>query len=173
MTVIRWVEEGRLRAFKTVGGHRRIVREDLESFCRQRRIPFGDDGEVEARPMRILLAMSAREAGELEGSVRAAAPEAVLAVASTAFEAGLEIGRQPPDVVIIGATPPVEITEVRGLVGRGSGGQRAIRVVAVGGEAALSLAMAEAGATVLDPRPSAAMLQSVLGGGLGAVLPKD
>lgn len=173
MTVIRWVEEGRLRAFKTVGGHRRILREDLESFCRQRRIPFGDGGEVEARPMRILLAMSSREADELEVSVRAAAPEAVVAVAATAFEAGLEIGRQPPDVVIVGAMPSVEATEVRSLVGRGSGGQRAIRVLAVGGETARNSALAEAGATVLDPRPSLALLQSVLGGGLGAVVPKD
>ena len=85
--------------------------------------------------------MSAREAGELEGSVRAAVPEAELAIAATPFAAGLEIGRHPPDVVIVGATPTIGASELRGLVGRASGagarsGQRTMRVLVVeGGEA--------------------------------------
>src|SRR5438067_2828882 len=39
MTVIRWIEDGRIAAFKTAGGHRRIQRPDLEAFCRERGIP--------------------------------------------------------------------------------------------------------------------------------------
>ena len=39
-TVIRWIEDGLIPAFKTVGGHRRVRREDLEQVCRERNIPF-------------------------------------------------------------------------------------------------------------------------------------
>jgi excisionase family DNA binding protein len=39
-TVIRWIEDGLIPAFKTVGGHRRVRREDLEKVCRERNIPF-------------------------------------------------------------------------------------------------------------------------------------
>ena len=39
MTIIRWIDEGKIPAFKTVGGHRRVQRNDLESFCRTRGIP--------------------------------------------------------------------------------------------------------------------------------------
>ena len=35
MTIIRWVDESRIRAYKTPGGHRRIMRADLEDFCRR------------------------------------------------------------------------------------------------------------------------------------------
>ncbi|HEY8376681.1 MAG TPA: response regulator [Nannocystis sp.] len=39
-TVIRWIEDGLIPAFKTVGGHRRVRREDLERVCAERGIPF-------------------------------------------------------------------------------------------------------------------------------------
>jgi excisionase family DNA binding protein len=44
MTVIRWIEHGKLPAFKTVGGHRRIRGVDLALFCRTRGIPVPDGG---------------------------------------------------------------------------------------------------------------------------------
>ncbi|MCB9754379.1 MAG: response regulator [Myxococcales bacterium] len=39
-TVIRWIEDGLIPAFKTVGGHRRVRRGDLEKVCKERGIPF-------------------------------------------------------------------------------------------------------------------------------------
>lgn len=45
MTIIRWIEEGRIKAYKTPGGHRRIMRADLEDFCRRAGIPL----QLEAR----------------------------------------------------------------------------------------------------------------------------
>lgn len=40
MTIIRWIEEGRIKAYKTPGGHRRVMRADLEEFCRECGIPM-------------------------------------------------------------------------------------------------------------------------------------
>lgn len=38
-TVSYWVDEGKLPAYRTPGGHRRITREDLLGFLKQYRIP--------------------------------------------------------------------------------------------------------------------------------------
>lgn len=55
MTIIRWIEEGRIRAYKTPGGHRRIMRGDLEDFCRRSGIPFLWEERVENAEVRRLL----------------------------------------------------------------------------------------------------------------------
>lgn len=47
-TVIRWIEDGLIPAFKTVGGHRRVRREDLERVCSDRGIPFNVQSGDEA-----------------------------------------------------------------------------------------------------------------------------
>ncbi len=39
-TVIRWIDDGLIPAFKTVGGHRRVRRHELERICQERGIPF-------------------------------------------------------------------------------------------------------------------------------------
>ena len=40
MTIIRWIKDGHIRAHKTQGGHRRIMRADLEDFCVKNQIPL-------------------------------------------------------------------------------------------------------------------------------------
>ncbi len=55
MTIIRWIEEGRIRAYKTPGGHRRIMLADLEDFCRRSGIPFLWEERVETSEVRRLL----------------------------------------------------------------------------------------------------------------------
>ncbi len=56
MTIIRWINEGRIRAYKTPGGHRRIMKADLEKFCTQCGIPFvyESQSEVDQTP-RVLV----------------------------------------------------------------------------------------------------------------------
>lgn len=47
MTVIRWIKEGKIPAFRTAGGHRRILVDDLARFCAARGIPFAaEHGEA-------------------------------------------------------------------------------------------------------------------------------
>ena len=40
LSIINWVNAGRLPAFRTPGGHRRIRREDLVRFMRENGIPI-------------------------------------------------------------------------------------------------------------------------------------
>ena len=46
-TIINWIEKGYIKAYKTVGGHRRIQKEDLYTFMTAHNIPIpnqeGDD----------------------------------------------------------------------------------------------------------------------------------
>jgi len=42
-TIRKWAEAGRLRVFKTPGGHRRIRREDLVRFMKENAIPLHED----------------------------------------------------------------------------------------------------------------------------------
>ncbi len=38
-TIINWVEAGHIKAYRTVGGHRRIKKSDLEALCAIRGSP--------------------------------------------------------------------------------------------------------------------------------------
>jgi excisionase family DNA binding protein len=43
-TVIRWADAGRLAHFRTPGGHRRILREDVLRFVREHHWPCLEEG---------------------------------------------------------------------------------------------------------------------------------
>ena len=42
-TIINWIESGHIKAFKTVGGHRRIKKTDLEDFMKKQGIPIPEE----------------------------------------------------------------------------------------------------------------------------------
>jgi excisionase family DNA binding protein len=98
MTVIRWIEDGRIPAFKTAGGHRRIQRADLEAFCRERGIPC-DPLHVGRRRV-LVVSVDAEERDQLAAAVRGASPEVVVDVARDAFEGGRLLAASRPHLVI-------------------------------------------------------------------------
>ena len=53
-TIINWIEAGHIKAYKTVGGHRRIKRNDMEAFMQRQGIPI-PDVEVDDERRRILV----------------------------------------------------------------------------------------------------------------------
>ena len=38
-SIVTWIEANKLKAYKTLGGHRRILLEDLESFLEKNNMP--------------------------------------------------------------------------------------------------------------------------------------
>jgi excisionase family DNA binding protein len=54
ITVGRWIRAGKLKAFRTVGGHRRVLKSDLEAFLVEFRIPAVWDRE-EAGARKVLV----------------------------------------------------------------------------------------------------------------------
>jgi excisionase family DNA binding protein len=59
-TVVNWIKQGRLEAYKTPGGHRRIPEEALSQFCEKFSIPDSAEPQtiVEAKQDAVLLLSS-------------------------------------------------------------------------------------------------------------------
>lgn len=92
-----WVEEGRLSAWKTPGGHRRILRASVDKLLAERQ------AEVSGQVFQagILILDDAPERCQiLRGGLAEVLPECVVSCATDAFEGLIRIGECPPEVLI-------------------------------------------------------------------------
>lgn len=104
-TIINWIESGHIEAYKTVGGHRRIKKSDLESFMRAQGIPIPDAiPDVRKRilvvdddPIIVETIVQALEEDEFDYEVISA---------SDGFEAGLQVNHFKPHVLILDIMMP-------------------------------------------------------------------
>ncbi len=105
-TIINWIESGHINAYKTVGGHRRINKEDLVAFMTKQGIPIPEDSP-EAERIRILVVdddpiivetiVQALEEDEHDYEVISA---------SDGFEAGLQVNHFKPHLMILDIMMP-------------------------------------------------------------------
>lgn len=104
-TVIRWIEDGLIPAFKTVGGHRRVRRDDLERVCRERSIPFNAPVSLEAG--RILVVDDEPGAYELIVDALRHLPIAFeVERATDAFDAGRQVVSFRPQLLLLDLMMP-------------------------------------------------------------------
>ncbi|VEN74901.1 Histidine kinase [Candidatus Desulfarcum epimagneticum] len=105
-TIINWIDSGNIEAYKTVGGHRRIKKTDLERFMRRQGIPIPDDPDTSERkrilvvdddPIIVETIVQALEEDEADYEVISA---------SDGFEAGLQINHFKPHVMILDIMMP-------------------------------------------------------------------
>ncbi len=99
MTVIRWIKEGKIPAFKTAGGHRRILRQDLDRFCRSRGIPFLE-GESAAGKVLVVDADAAVRDAVVEAA-RAVDESLTIEMAGDAFAAGQLVAQFRPNLIFL------------------------------------------------------------------------
>ncbi len=105
-TIINWVESGYIVAYKTVGGHRRIKKNNLEAFMKKQGIPIPQN-EQQAERLKILVVdddpiivetiVLAFEEDEFNYEVISA---------SDGFEAGLQVEHFKPDLLILDIMMP-------------------------------------------------------------------
>jgi len=105
-TIINWIESGHIKAFKTVGGHRRIKKTDLENFMKKQGIPIPEE-ELKEERKRILIVdddpiivetiVQAFEEDEYNYEVISAAD---------GFEAGLQVNYFKPHLMILDIMMP-------------------------------------------------------------------
>ena len=109
-TVQRWVDAGRLKAWKTLGGHRRIDAESAEALFRtqtQEALAADEHPAAEPGARRILVVDDDPLDLELMAVlVRQVLPGAAVDLASDGFQALMAIGRTAPDVVITDVNMP-------------------------------------------------------------------
>jgi excisionase family DNA binding protein len=105
-TIANWIEQGHIKAHRTVGGHRRILREDLYSFMAEHKIPLPEAEKGNGRK-RILIVDDDRII--VETLVLAfEEDEHGYEVISSAdgFEAGMQLEHFKPDIVILDIMMP-------------------------------------------------------------------
>lgn len=100
-SVVRWIESGKLRAYKTPGRHRRIRETDLRTFLDEYGIPLPRDLAGEATRRLIVIDSDGRSAGALARALRRADPNADVTLLSDAVEAMLKVGVAPPEALIV------------------------------------------------------------------------
>lgn len=97
-TIINWIEEGKIKAYITPGGHRRIKREDLLKFMEQYKIPI--PVELKADKKRILIVDDDPEAvSECVEALRGNNYE--IDYAYDGFGAGRKIYKMKPDLILL------------------------------------------------------------------------
>ena len=105
-TIINWVEAGHIDAYKTVGGHRRIKKKNLETFMEKQGIPIPKT-EMQGGRKRILVVdddpiivetiVLSLEEDEFDYEVISA---------SDGFEAGLQVNHFKPHLLILDIMMP-------------------------------------------------------------------
>jgi len=105
-TIINWIEAGHISAYKTVGGHRRIKKSDLEDFMRKQGIPIPEQ-EINSERKRILIVDD--DPIIVETIVQALEEEEhnyEIVSASDGFEAGLQVNHFRPHLLILDIMMP-------------------------------------------------------------------
>jgi len=105
-TIINWIEAGHIEAYKTVGGHRRIKKSDMEDFMRKQGIPIPEE-EVITERKRILIVDD--DPIIVETIVQALEEEEYdyeIISASDGFEAGLQVNHFKPHLMILDIMMP-------------------------------------------------------------------
>jgi excisionase family DNA binding protein len=105
-TIINWIEAGHINAYRTVGGHRRIKRGDLEGFMRKQGIPIPEKAPdndrkrilvVDDDPIIVETIVQALEEDQFDYEVISA---------SDGFEAGLQVTHFHPHLLILDIMMP-------------------------------------------------------------------
>jgi excisionase family DNA binding protein len=93
----KWIQQGKLAAFRTPGGHFRILADEFERFQKTHGFGMGT-GE----PLRVLVVDDQLDVAELiVASLRAFHPRARLETAANGFEGLLKLGTFRPDVLLL------------------------------------------------------------------------
>ena len=119
-TVIKWVEDGRISAHRTPGGHRRIAEGEVIRFAGLR----GIDLAAWEQPSRhlservgVLIVDREEDFADMIRDYLQIKGNFMVSHAATALQAGLHVGEMRPDVVLYDAdTKSVDIHELRHLV---------------------------------------------------------
>ena len=98
-TIVNWIKDGKLRAYTTPGGHRRILQSDLVSFLRDHGMPI-HPGLTQGVGLRLLLLSQRPPVKDLARKV-AHRRGLQICVMRSDYEASAEVMRSEPNTVII------------------------------------------------------------------------
>jgi len=98
----KWIQQGKLAAFRTPGGHFRILADEFERF--QKTHGFGTGT---GDPLRVLVVDDQRDVADvIVASLSAFYPRARMETAANGFEGLLKVGTFRPDVLLLDLSMP-------------------------------------------------------------------
>jgi excisionase family DNA binding protein len=107
LSIINWVNAGRLPAFRTPGGHRRIRREDLVRFMRESGMPLPEELRDGSGRPRVLVVDDEASIREVLAEHLTSRPKPYeVMTAADGFEAGRLVATFRPDVVLLDLRMP-------------------------------------------------------------------
>jgi excisionase family DNA binding protein len=98
-TIKRWVDEGRLPAHKTAGGHRKLLRAEVLALARQGELPSQDLSELFPGVTRGQQVSEQSLAAVLHQALLSGAPEEARALVNRAYRSGMTIEQLADRVV--------------------------------------------------------------------------
>lgn len=104
-SVVNWVDSGKLKAYVTPGGHRRVVRADLIEFLKHFKIPIPPELLNDKKTV-VVLDDEAEVARLVERAFAKYKDSFEVTTSTSAIETLLEIGQNPPDLLIIDMVMP-------------------------------------------------------------------
>jgi excisionase family DNA binding protein len=105
-TIINWVEAGHIKAYRTVGGHRRIKKADLETFMRDQGIPIPEVEDDSTRKKILVVDDDEIIVESIVQSLEEDEFDYEVISASDGFEAGLQVNHFKPDLLILDIMMP-------------------------------------------------------------------
>ena len=108
-TVRHWINTGQLEAYTTPGGHRRILRKNLDDFLRRHDMPVPaafDEGR------KRILVLGGEDDRRMVRDVTSWTEDLAVTVATSAFEAGLLVASLKPDLFVVDAGGPWDAAAV-------------------------------------------------------------
>jgi excisionase family DNA binding protein len=103
-TVQRWVDAGHLKAWKTLGGHRRIDAQSAERLFESQHLP--EAGTAKAPPSVVIVEDNPDDRDLLAALCEEAFPGARLTLAENGFVGLVAVGQAAPDVLIADIVMP-------------------------------------------------------------------
>jgi two-component system response regulator VicR len=104
-TVIRWIETGKLKAYSTPGGHRRVKWSDLINFLSQNKMPIPRELE-EAKRKKILIVDNEKQFIEKVNKVLSNVPDIEIKATASGFDTGTLVAEWVPDLILLNFTIP-------------------------------------------------------------------
>ena len=103
-TVINWIKEKKLKAYTTPGGHRRIHVSDLKVFLNEYNLPPYPEDVLETR--KVLVVDDEPKVVELITNCLGMTDQYELATAADGFDAGLQVSKFNPNLIILDLMMP-------------------------------------------------------------------
>lgn len=132
-TVMKWVDENKIIAYKTPGGHRRIFHQDLLNFLKSFNIPIPDQLSKNGKTI-LIVDDDPQIIKALQKFIKKINPAIQVEVAEDGFDAGSKIQSMALDLVILDLNlPGVDGFKVCKII-RASKTNNKIKILAISGD---------------------------------------